>query len=484
MTINGSTNHSLWTYKLEANEIAYNIAERKSTIKIDTYLGRKNSNSYIGGNYSNSVSINDGNTQTKNGNIKYPTYINAGQWLLLQTFTFEVQNEGTNNNPTTIKISSSLNSSDFNPSNASAEGYLTLTVLHTDPIINGIELTELNENLINLGIEDNTIVQYLSQKKILVNANTYNDAVITKYDIYHNNILIGTSTNNILNIDFNNVNELVDSGTKNIGLIINVNDNLGGKASRSFSFPIIKYTRPTIESTSTNIRRKTGNGVVLTDNKATLNFVGNCYNETDVIGNNNNPIVKYKIWESGTEEPDYINLTVKDITNVIIKDYELSNLDYTKTYNYKIKIYDNFTTSETTTNLKVDKLPTGISVWSEYKDRVDFDKVTIKNKEVFPNVFTTEEKVIGIWEDGKPLYSQTIYLQNIGVEQNLPIKNIDTIFIDVSNSYITWDWNEFSYPIDRAKFQIYKGHPSIRAVGEGVEDWMAVVTIKYTKTTD
>ena len=75
-------------------------------------------------------------------------------------------------------------------------------------------------------------------------------------------------------------------------------------------------------------------------------------------------------------------MTTPNSANVSIKDYEINNILYTSTYNYKIKIYDVFTTTETTINLKVDKVPTGVSVWTEYKDRVDFVKTTINNSDV------------------------------------------------------------------------------------------------------
>ena len=51
---------------------------------------------------------------------------------------------------------------------------------------------------------------------------------------------------------------------------------------------------------------------------------------------------------------------------------------YTSSYNYKIQIGDNFTIPIE----KEGKLATGISVWSEYKDRVDFKKITKQNNEV------------------------------------------------------------------------------------------------------
>lgn len=375
-TINGSTNNSQWTFKLEATETATSITNKNSTVRVQVYLGRASSQSYLGGNYNLSVKCAD-QTQNASGNIPYPTYINAGAWYLLKTFTFTVSNTG---NPTTISISSSMSSGDFTPSSASASGSLTLTKLHDAPSITSLSLTETNTQMTSLGVANNTIVQYLSNKKAVISVSTYDNATITNYSIYHNNVLLGTSTSNTITINFANVGELIDSGTGKVGLMVAVTDSLGGYNTKMFDFSIIKYTRPTIEKTSTTIKRKTGNGTVLTDNKVVLNFVGTCYKGNDVIGNANKPTVQYKIWN--TSEPSYSTLTTPNTANITIKDYEISNILYTSVYNYKIKIYDVFTTTESTINLKSDKVPTGVSVWTEYKDRVDFNKITEKGKNV------------------------------------------------------------------------------------------------------
>ena len=378
-TINGSTNNSQWTFKLEATETSYSLANKTSTVRVQVYLGRASSQSHLGGNYNLSVNC-AGQNQSQNGNIPYPTYINAGAWYLLKTFTFTVSNTG---NPTTISISSSMSSSDFTPSSASASGSLTLTKLHDAPNITAVSMTETNTQMTSLGVANNTIVQYLSNKTATINVSTYDDATITNYSVYHNNVLIGVSTSNTITINFANVGELIDAGTGNVSLMVAVTDSLGGYNTKIFDFSVIKYTRPTIEKTSTTIKRKTGDGTVLTDNKVLLNFVGTCYKGNDVIGNANKPTVQYKIWN--TSEPSYSTLTAPNTANVTIKDYEISNILYTSTYNYKIKIYDVFTTTETVINLKNDKVPTGVSVWTEYKDRVDFKKITVENKNVSVN---------------------------------------------------------------------------------------------------
>lgn len=323
--------------------------------------------------------------------------------------------------------------------NASSSSILTLSVLHKAPEITAVSVIENNTQLKGLGVDNNTIVQYLSNKKFTVTA-VYDDATITECSIYHNNVLIGTSTTNEITVNFSNVAELVTSGTDSVGLNIAVKDSKEGYSTRMFNFPIIKYTRPTIELTSTTIVRKTGSGTVLTDNIALLNFVGTCYKGNDVIGNNNKPTVQYKIWNS--TEPNYTTLTTPNVANVNIKDYEINDVLYTSVYDYKINIYDIFTKTETTINLKVGRVPTGKSVWSEYKDRVDFLKITEGKKRIAKEInIISEEVATNEFLDGKRIY-KTLFIGNMpstsGTATKLFSFNFDftKLWIDESNSFI------------------------------------------------
>lgn len=415
VTINGSTSSSNWTYKLEVEETSTNIENNTSQVRVRGYLGRPSGNGGYGyaGNYKYTVQIDDSDDlkRTKN-KYQSESAIAGGRWssqaLFDETFTIKHNSDGQK----TIKVYGSMSTSEFSPSSASATGNVVLSQLHKAPDITTVSLTETNTQLTSLGVANNTIVQYLSNKTATIEVSTYDDATITEYSIYHNNTLIETSTTSNITIDFSKVSELIDSGTGSIGLMVAVTDSLDGYNTKIFNFPVIKYTRPSIEFTSTNIKRKTGNGTVLTDNIVLLNFVGTCYKGNDVIGNNNIPTVEYKIWN--TSEPSYSTLTTPNTANVTIKDYEISNILYTSTYNYKIKITDTFTTTETTINVKIDKVPTGVSVWTEYPDRVDFIKATIDGK----NIVESGENDNGSWikyYDGTMICMQTLILEDAPV---------------------------------------------------------------------
>ncbi len=127
MTINGGTNASNWTFKLEAYEIgSYSITNNTSTVRVDMYLGRSGSQSYLGGDWNGSITV-DGQIQYLSGNIAYPTYINADSWLYLGTRDYTVTHN--TDGSKVAGISASFSSGDFSPSSAWASGNLTLTTI-------------------------------------------------------------------------------------------------------------------------------------------------------------------------------------------------------------------------------------------------------------------------------------------------------------------------------------------------------------------
>lgn len=431
MTINGSTNSIEWGYKLEVNEIGTSVQNRTSTIEVKTYLGRTRSKSYVGGNYTNTASVTGASTQSSSGSISYPTYINAGEYIHLKTFTFTVPNTS---NPTTITISSEFKDTTFTPSYGSANGSMQLTILHLNPVIETADMVETNSVLTALSVPNTTIVQYLSKKTITLHGTAYDDATINKYRLRHFNTdyaIPSSSTyqsSNVFNTDYTAHDIVIGSGKANI--IQDIKDSLNGTATDWVYVNIdgtaqkpngIAYTKPTIEKTNTSIKRKSGGGTTLTDNKAVLNFKGTFYKSNDIIGNNNNiQQIGYKIWESGTSEPaSYTTLTpTTSGGNITITDFEISNVVYTKTYNYKIILKDRYNYQDTIDN---GIIPTGQSVWTEYKDRVDFLKLTVNNYNPFG--YSTNETIVGKWINDKPIYRKVI---DIGTLPNNSTKSVPT----------------------------------------------------------
>ena len=98
--------------------------------------------------------------------------------------------------------------------------------------------------------------------------------------------------------------------------------------------------------------------------------------------------------------------------------------------------------------------------------------------------YSTEEKVIGTWIDGKKLYRKTFRIENIAIKNYLDISDVDTIYINEGPSFITWNENTISYPASRALFELLKTDMSIGVGAEGMDGWRGTITVEYTKTTD
>lgn len=272
---------------------------------------------------------------------------------------------------------------------ASASDTLALTDLHKAPTINTATMTETNALMISLGVPNTTIVPWLSQKTITLSATAYDSATLS-YRLRHSmsDYYLPSSTTYQASATFNTdyrTNQVVVTNGK-VGIVQYVVDNKGGASNDVVKVNIngtiqqpngIPYAKPTLEETSTHIKRKSGNGTNLTDNKANINVKGLIYKGADVIGNYNSTTqVGYKIWQSGASEPgSYTNLTATTDSsgNVTVTNFEISNVDFTKAYNYKIILKDNYNY----TYVVEGTIPLGQPTWSEYKDHVDFLSATI-----------------------------------------------------------------------------------------------------------
>ena len=128
-TILGRTDSSNWTYKIDVYDISTNVEDISSVMRVDVYIGRENSKSYLGGTFSGHVSINwetpEQVTEPFSGTIPYPTNINAGAWYHIATKDFYVKHNTTGDK--TIRVVSELTQTQFNPHYASADGWVELT---------------------------------------------------------------------------------------------------------------------------------------------------------------------------------------------------------------------------------------------------------------------------------------------------------------------------------------------------------------------
>ena len=305
----------------------------------------------------------------------------------------------------------------------SASVNIVLADLHMPPAITTIITSEKNA-LLNGSPQ---IVQYLSMKEIEFEVTTYDDAAISSYQIHHNGVLIGSNTQNKLTLDFDNVGTLATfemEGKTWCTLKFVVIDSFGTVGSSEMPFEVTKYTKPNLVKTSSSVKR---NGQLT--GKVKLNLIGAFFNQS-VNGIANTISLKFTYWKKGEQEPTtYYDIPYETTDNnidlyewcVAKNNTEITDVSKDYAYNFKIKATDHFNKTSEITLL----CPVGEYLWAEFKDRVDFKKITIQGVDRFE--YSEEERVIGTWIDGKPLYRKVI---NFGA---LPNNTTKTIAHNISN---------------------------------------------------
>ncbi len=281
--------------------------------------------------------------------------------------------------------------------NATACSNIPIPLFHNPPIISAYTIEETNQALINASVSDDVFVANLSQKEIDITYTledaTFQDATVYNgltnvYDSEQLPIIMDLTTN-ALRVD--------ESG---VPIVVSVTDsyNTRGYFSNTsgsvLSNPIfdyytyIPYTKPSF-TTTTNAKRE---GQI--SGQVSLNVEGIYFN--GVIGNKDQssykPTIKYKFWKYGDTEPLTYTNTISS-SDISISDgvFSVSSLDIGSTietdsnyfspeYAWRIKVYveDYFTNNESNEL----QIQVGEATWTEYKDRVDFKKLTIRGNEI------------------------------------------------------------------------------------------------------
>lgn len=351
-------------------------------------------------------------------------------WQVFGTRTFDVTHDENGEYKQTKNASFTTNASDSDEwilKSGSASVEVELEKLHTPPLINGLEVSEENIAINDAGV----VVQFLSQKKIGLDVSTYEDSQLVETRAYNNGVLLSTSTTNELSIDFSTVENLAiikDGERKYCVLTFEAIDNMGGIGTTGSEFDVVEYFKPNLIQTSSNVKR---NGQA--SGKVKLNLVGKFFNEsTDVLTNTIN--LQFAYWKKNEEESTtFYDIPFEKTNNdIILSDYalgidgvEIENVDKDYAYYFKIKATDAFENSSEIILL----CPVGEYVWAEFKDRVDFKKITIKNENPFE--YSREERMVGIWEDGRPLYRRYIDIGNLATSVSKDV-DLTTYGIDAS----------------------------------------------------
>lgn len=315
----------------------------------------------------------------------------GSNWVKLATYTDVIKHntDGTCN----ITISGSVTGpSGTSLASTTSKGSKTVELdrLHKVPDNVQYTITEKNQKLINAGIGNNVFVKDLSIKSFNISGTTYDGTTIKEYAIFNRLNAFSSQTLPLI-LDLSKYELETDityvSKIPIKAQIIDSFDTAGYSETNLYDY--IQYSKINLTETSTTVKR---NGQ--TSGKVKLNIVGNLFN--GVVGNVNQssykPTIKYKFWKANATEPSSYSYTIP-ATNISVagnefkvSNYEIGTTTETATnhfnpdYAYKVKIYveDNFTSYES----QEKSIPVGEATWTEYKDRVDFKKITIQGKDI------------------------------------------------------------------------------------------------------
>lgn len=127
-TITGSTNTSVWSFKLEVVENSTSIANNGSKLTVSAYIGRPASagSSYLyGASISCPVSVTDAGAKTITYNNANQVDVVAGGWLCIGSVVFDNVPHDVNGSKT-VTVSASF-TSNISPASGSAKGTVKLT---------------------------------------------------------------------------------------------------------------------------------------------------------------------------------------------------------------------------------------------------------------------------------------------------------------------------------------------------------------------
>ena len=416
---NGSNGHHKFTFNV--NEISTSTENNNGVLSTSFQLSALQ-NGYDW-NWYNKISyellitsIND-NEETVT-HLRKTGYINeySGSGTLTISsgnVTVDHNTDGTKKINFSFKVIDSTGQS-YTCGNASASGELKLTDLHKPPIINSVTITEGRS-----GIPNDVFVNFLSQKTFNFNTTTFDDATIKEYSV------LGTkSVNNNFEVSIGNLG----TGTS-VSLNYNVVDTLNGVGTLIENKTLIPYFKPTFVNTDTTVKRDGQ-----TSGRAVLNAKGNFYNSNiGTLTQFEKPKVFIKFWNKNDIQPmayteipsDNISVNGNEFT---INNYLLgSDFDYRSSYNVKLYVRDAFYQSAILSK----SIPIGEATWTEYKDRVDFKKISIGNTAVDDYVIEKGDNYIK-WASGKLEQWKSTYFDNLSIDQKV-VENLYYGIFDLGN---------------------------------------------------
>lgn len=454
-------------YTVEATSSNRSTSSVDVTIKVTSNLQYSSSSLGSGSNFGLIGYITLNNTEYSM-TLKATNVTWSGTTKHTTTSTFNVDALGSQEELTNVKFRVSRTGSYANDYSRGAAlssttcNNISIGIGHTPPSDVDFYLEETSEKMINANIPATTYVKTLSNKRVTMAYTLHDNAVASKYGIQdkYNTYIFN---NNPFIIDGSAIKDEVGNKITFKTFVI---DSMGGIGySNSIVYDYIDYNSINLIETATTVKRDGQ-----TSGKVKLNIDGTFYNGS--VGNVNQtyPTIKYKFWKLGDTEPiTYANsIPNADISingnEFVVSDYEIGSTDETASnyfnpnnaYRIKVFVQDAFTTYTSSEK----SVPVGEATWSEYKDRVDFKKITIQNKDVINDIIYAKNNILWGPDYNYMGANQTINLSQKVSEQKNGIVLMWQAFEDGEPK--SWDFNYTFIP---------KHHTLVFPAG-GVDCWL------------
>ena len=376
-------------YSVEATSSNRSTSSVDITVKVTSNLQYSSSSLGTGSNFGLVGYITLNNTEYSM-TLKATNVTWSGTTKHTATSAFNVNAPGSQQELTNVKFRVSRTGSyanDYSKGGALSSttcSNISIGIGHTPPSNVDFYLEETSEKVINANVPETTYVKTLSNKRVTMAYTLHDEATASKYGIQdkYNTYIFN---NNPFIIDGSAIKDEVGNKITFKTFVI---DNMGGTGySNSIVYDYIDYNSVNLIETLTTAKRDGQ-----TSGKVKLNINGTFYNGS--IGNitQTKPTIKYKFWKLGDTEPITFDNTIPsnsiNVTgnNFVVNNYEIGSIDETASnyFNpenaYRVKVYveDNFTSYPS----QEKQIPVGEATWSEYKDRVDFKKATIRGVEI------------------------------------------------------------------------------------------------------
>ena len=380
-----------WTKKLSSDtrysitltvtETSTSVADNTSVVSYTLTATKSGGSGYYTSNKTNPVKVTLGGTEVVNKKVTYDFTGSTPKTITLASGTQTITHDA--DGTKTISCSGYFKDAENSLGNATASGNLTLTPLHKPPEPSINSITETNSVLTGYGITGNKFVAYLSKKQFGISSIKYDGVSITNYTIKNGtNTLTASGEPSTITLDFKNKALALENNKVKIELTAIDSMNSIGSTSIEYENPILYFPATIVASSFKSQTRRAGQ---LTGN-ITLSANGTYYNGS--VGSQAvSPKVYYRYKEKTAST---FNSWTQIADGSVSKNngnwstsITLSGFNYQKAYDIEVKVSDNVAEANSLNVATASTtIPVGEPTWTEYKDRVDFKKLTINKQQI------------------------------------------------------------------------------------------------------